>query len=204
MSETLGRDEDLMASVARGQKHALEPLLRRHGGGLLAFLQRLLGDHHRAEELFQEVFLAVWSKRQRYQYPRPFRPWLYAIALNKCRVVFRSRTLADPPGLPANEPADPGRSPADGVIAVETAALVGHALATLTPRQRAVVTLRIWEQLSYADIADVVNCSEATVRSHMHNGLAALRRRLGPCLGIPEPSTLPPEETNHVHTERPR
>jgi RNA polymerase sigma-70 factor (ECF subfamily) len=204
MSGTPRRDEDLMAAVAVGQQHVLEELLRRHGGPLLAFLQRVLGDRHRGEEVFQEVFLAVWAKRHSYQYPRPFRPWLYAIALNKCRVFFRSRAFVDTPGTPADEPADPGRSPADGLIAAETAELVGHALASLTTRQRAVVTLRIWEQLSYARIADVVNSTEATVRSHMHHGLAALRKRLGPYLGIPDAPALPPEETNHVPTERPR
>ncbi len=205
MSGPPERDEDVMAALARGQKSALEALVRRHGGPLLAFLQRLLGDRHRGEELFQEVFLAVWAKRHRYEYPRPFRPWLYAIALNKCRAHFRSRPFAGPADVAAGgEPADPGGSSADGAIAAETESLVGHALATLTPRQRAVVTLRIWQGLSYADIAGVVGGTEATVRSHMHHGLAALRKRLGPYFGVPDAPPSRPEETNRVRTERPR
>lgn len=204
MSGMSRSDEDLMAAVAGGQTHVLEELMRRHGGPLLAFLQRVLGDRHRGEEVFQEVFLTVWSKRHRYDYPRRFRPWLYAIALNKCRAFFRSRSFVDAPGTLAGEPADPGRLPVDGLVAAETAELVGHALAALTTRQRAVVTLRIWEQLSYAQIADVVNSTEATVRSHMHHGLAALRRRLGPHLDRLEAPALPPEESNHVPGERPR
>jgi RNA polymerase sigma-70 factor (ECF subfamily) len=204
MSGTSWPDEHLMAAVANGQPHVLEELVRRHGGPLLAFLQRVLGDRHRGEEVFQEVFLAVWVKRHLYQFPRPFRRWLYAVAINKCRAFFRSRPFAHAPDSPAEEPADPGRSPVDGLVAAETAELVGHALASLTARQRAVVTLRIWEQRSYAEIADVVNSTEATVRSHMHHGLAALRRRLGPHLGRPEAPTLPPEESNHVRGERPR
>jgi RNA polymerase sigma-70 factor, ECF subfamily len=204
MSDSAGRDEDLMAAVARGQKTALETLLRRHGGRLLAFLQRLIGDRHRGEELFQEVFLAVWAKRHSYDHSRPFRPWLYAIAMNKFRALFRSRAFADAGGAPVDEPADPGRSPVDGVIAGEAATLIGHAMAALTPRQRAVVTLRVWEQMSYAEIAEVVDSTEATVRSHMQHGLAALRRRLGPnsdTLGTPPLRT---EENHHVRTDRPR
>src|SRR5947209_15960358 len=88
------RDEFLMYQVAAGHADGLEPLVRRHAAGLLTFLSRMLGDRHRAEELFQEVFLAVWLKRRQYQYPRPFRPWLYAIARNRCRAVFRLRTPA--------------------------------------------------------------------------------------------------------------
>jgi hypothetical protein len=67
------RDEYLMARVAHGQPELLERLLRRHAGPLLTFLRRMAGDRHASEELFQEVFLAVWRKRHQYEYPRPFK-----------------------------------------------------------------------------------------------------------------------------------
>src|SRR6516162_2197868 len=91
MNDADDRDEYLMARVQHGQPELLERLLRRHASPLLTFLERMVGDRHRGEELFQEVFLAVWRKRHQYQYPRPFKPWLYAIALNKCREALRSR-----------------------------------------------------------------------------------------------------------------
>src|SRR6185295_1745929 len=79
------RDERLMEQVAQGKRECLEPLVRRHANALLTFIQRMVGDRHRSEELFQEVFLAVWRKRAQYQSPRPFKAWLFGIALNKCR-----------------------------------------------------------------------------------------------------------------------
>src|SRR4051812_35785008 len=106
------RDEDLMAQVADGDHTVLEHLVRRHGTGLLTFIQRMVGDRHRSEELFQEVFLAVWTRRRQYEYPRPFKPWLYAIALNRCRASFRTRpgpTLLEDGNLP--EPSAPGLPP---------------------------------------------------------------------------------------------
>ena len=84
-------DETLMARTADGNRACLELLVRRHATPLLTFLARMAGDRHRGEELFQEVFLAVWVKRRLYQHPRPFKPWLYAIAVNKCRAAFRTR-----------------------------------------------------------------------------------------------------------------
>jgi RNA polymerase sigma-70 factor (ECF subfamily) len=175
-------DEYLMARVGRDQLELLERLLRRHASPLLTFIHRMVGDRHRGEELFQEVFLALWLKRRQYQYPRPFKPWLYAIALNKCRAWFRLRSL---PQVPlAEEAAADDASPADAAIATETAALVNRAVTALPPQQRAVVVLRVWEGLSYAQIADVIGCGEATARSHMHHGLAALRKYLQPRLGI--------------------
>jgi RNA polymerase sigma-70 factor (ECF subfamily) len=180
------RDEYLMARVAHNQPELLERLLRRHASPLLTFIQRMVGDRHRSEELFQEVFLAVWVKRQQYTYPRPFKPWLYAIALNKCRAAFRLRShpvvaLPDEDGQapPATEAAPP-----ESAMAAESAALVSRAVTLLPPAQRAVVVLRIWDGLPYADIADIVGRTEATVRSHMHHGLAALRKYLEPRLGV--------------------
>jgi RNA polymerase sigma-70 factor (ECF subfamily) len=176
------RDEELMARVAQeSRSDLLEPLVRRHANSLLTFLTRMAGDGHQAEELFQEVFLAVWIKRRQYTFPRPFKPWLYAIALNKFRASFRARTLASLPGerdLPAREEA----TPSDAAIAVETAALVSQAVTRLPPQQRAVVVLRIWEGLPYARIAEIVGRTEATVRSHMHHGLISLRQVLQPLL----------------------
>ncbi len=123
-------------------------------------------------------------KRRLYQAPRPFKPWLYAIALNKCRAAFRVRPA--PAALAAHDAADAGGSPADAVVAAETADLVGRAVARLPEQQRAVVTLRVWEGLPYARIAEIVECSEATVRSHMHHGLVALRKHLEPRLSVGE------------------
>ncbi|HWG45839.1 MAG TPA: RNA polymerase sigma factor [Gemmataceae bacterium] len=170
------RDEYLMARVGRDQPELLEKLLRRHASPLLTFIQRMVGDHHRGEELFQEVFLALWIKRRQYQYPRPFKPWLYAIALNKCRAWFRNRSATTIP-LTLEE-ASIDASPADVVIATETAGLVNRAIKQLPHQQRAVVVLRIWEGLTYAQIAEVVGCTEPTARSHMHHGLATLRKHL--------------------------
>ncbi len=171
------RDEWLMAEVAHGRREALEPLVRRYAGPLVGFIRRMVRDAHRSDELFQEVFLAVWRKRNQYQFPRPFKSWLYAIALNKCRADFR-----DPP--PAHLKLEPDSSalpaatdptPEDAAIASETAAQIAAAIDRLPPQQRLTVVMRVWEGLSYAEIAEITGRTEATVRSNMHHGLAALR-----------------------------
>ena len=81
-------------------------------------------------------------------------------------------------------PAGPDVPPPEALIADETAALVSHAVTLLPPPQRAVVVLRIWEGLPYDRIAEVVGRTESTVRSHMHHGLAALRKHLGRYLEV--------------------
>jgi RNA polymerase sigma-70 factor (ECF subfamily) len=177
-------DEWLMGQVARGQREQLAPLVRRYANRLLTFIRRMVGDEHQSEELFQEVFLTVWVKRHQYSSPRPFKSWLYAIAVNKCREAHRRRDFLTLPSLSdyTAVPFEREPPPDARMVATETATLVGKAVALLPPQQRAVVVLRIWDGMSYADIAEVVGRSEGTVRSNMHHGLAAMRKYLEPRL----------------------
>src|SRR5438552_136846 len=92
-NDALERDEWLMGQVVAGRADLMEPLVRRYATPLLTFIRRMVGDVHRSEELFQEAFLAVWAKRQQYRFPMPFKPWLYKIAVNKCRASFRVKGL---------------------------------------------------------------------------------------------------------------
>lgn len=177
-------DERLMQRVAAGQREPLSILLRRHANPLLTFISRMNGDHHRSEELFQDVFVAVWSVRKRYQYPRSFRSWLFGIAVNKCHAEHRGRR-----NLPLSldesttaTPTAPELAPIEGLIATETAALIERAVMRLPSQQRSVVVMRIWNDFSYAEIADILDRTASTVRSNMFHGLESLRRFLEPRL----------------------
>ena len=183
MNQVNTSDEWLMRQVARGQREHLETLVRRYASPLLTYIQRMVGDRHRAEELFQDVFMAVWEKRRTYRFPRPFRSWLFSIAINRCRQAFRQRPTVDVLPLQdaaAEVPAATAPTPVQSAVATETAHLVATAVANLPPQQRTVVVLRNWNGLSYTEIAQIVRCGEATVRSHMHHALAGMRRYLEP------------------------
>ena len=173
-------DESLMLEVAKGKSDSLEALIRRYSTKLLSFLHRMSGDYHKGEELFQEVFLAVWCKRGLYEFPRPFKTWLYAIAVNRCRSDFRRTAPLTEPFAEMNLPESllGQNSPVTTAMAAEKAVLIGTAVARLPEPQRIVVVLRIWHQMSYAEIAQVLNQPDGTVRSHMHRGLCTLRELL--------------------------
>jgi RNA polymerase sigma-70 factor (ECF subfamily) len=177
-------DERLMQQTALGKRDALTALMRRHANAVLTYLRRMTGDEPLSEELFQDVFLAVWTHRRRYRYPRSFRAWLFGIAVNKCRAALRRRgepaVSLELPGVPA--PLAAARSPAEDAVATETATLVERAVMRLPAAQRSVVVLRMWNDLPYADIARILERTEATVRSHMCLGLASLRKILEPQL----------------------
>ena len=187
MSKNAESDEWLMGQVALGKREFLAPLVRRYASPLLTFMVRMIGNHHRGEELFQEVFLTVWTKRGQYQFPRSFRSWLFAIAANRCRADYRKDKSRSAGGayvtLDENggeAPVSAGPGPSEAAIAVETATQVAEAVALLPPQQRSVVVLRVWNGLSYGEIAEIAGCTESTVRSHMHHALGALRKHLEP------------------------
>jgi len=184
MSWDLARDEDLMAKVAAGNRDAMTPLVRRFATPLLTFIQRMLGNRHRAEEVFQDVFLAVWQNRRRYQYPRPFKSWLFGIAANKCHDDYRKfdaaiEALSFEPRVPAGSNCG---SPVETAIATETATLIAQAVAKLPPQQRAVLVLRIWNGQEYSEIAVTLDRTESTIRSEMLHALRTMRRYLEPRL----------------------
>ena len=179
-----GRDSDewLMGQVGLGNREFLAHLVRRYSSPLLTFIERMTGDRHRSEELLQEVFLTIWTKRKQYKFPRTFRSWLFAIAANRCRDHYRR---AKPQAVALDEssgqvPVAAGKGPLEAAVDVETGRLVAAAVAQLPPQQRSVVVMRVWNGLSYDEIAAALGCSSGTARANMHHGLAGLRKYLEP------------------------
>lgn len=177
-----------MGQVASGKRDHLEVLIRRYASPLLTFMHRMVGDLHLAEELFQEVFLSVWLKRKQYKFPRTFRSWLFAIAANRCRASFRKANLEREPLEFHAEPSTAAGSPVETLLRTERAGQVTAAVAQLPPQQRAVVVMRIWNQMTFAQIAEALGRSEGTVRSHMHHGLAGVRNQLEKSFAPPHPN----------------
>jgi RNA polymerase sigma-70 factor (ECF subfamily) len=191
--EELESDEALMARYqARAEQAAFEALFRRWAGKLLAFFRRGLwggaGADEVAADLVQKTFLHVHRARADYAVGRPFRPWLYTIALNVRREEGRWRSRhrevlasaddasADGRGgamARAREPAvEPGTTSASD-------RLVRRALAALPGAQREVVILHWYEELSFPEIAELVGASVAAVKVRAHRAYEALRERLG-------------------------
>ena len=172
-------DEMLMGRICTGEREPLSVLLRRFADPLLTFIHRLGVSSQQCEEVFQEVFLAVWTHRQRYDRSRPFKSWFFGIAANKCKASLRhtrpSEQLDHDPRWTGF-----GAAPDERMISRETAELVAEAVSQLPIRQREVVVMRLWNDMSYAEIAAALDRSESTIRTNMSFGLESLRKFLEP------------------------
>ena len=179
MHEDTFSDERLMKLSAAGDSNSFESLIRRYARPLMTLINRMLGRHHRSEEVFQEVLFSCWKSRAQYRFPRPFKPWLYAIAINQCRQVYRKKDDSVSNQETAVEMVTTKQVPEDFAVGKEVSELLKDAVERLPEQQRAVVVLRIWSGLSYREIAQSVDRTEATVRSYMFHALKNLRERLG-------------------------
>jgi RNA polymerase sigma-70 factor (ECF subfamily) len=175
-------DEDLALRIKRGDTDALSTLVERHHGPLVGFLYRMSGgDRALAEDLVQEAFLRVLRAIARYEYPRPFKSWLYAIAANLARDHFKradTRRTEAVPDEALGQVADEAASPEGRVIAGDEAEHVAAAVAALPDHQRAAVILRYYQGLSLAEIADMLDVPVGTIKSRLSLGLRRLRARL--------------------------
>lgn len=168
-------DRDLMRSAQRGDRQAYGVLVQRWAAPLLGCVRALVRDYHVAEEIVQDALLQGWKARQQYDLERPFKPWLYRLAIHRCYEYARKYHAFD--GV-AGEPVSPQPAPLTTLLASEQEAHVRAAVEQLPFVQRAVVILRIWEEHSYGEIADILGLAESTARSHMHHALNQLRRTI--------------------------
>jgi RNA polymerase sigma-70 factor, ECF subfamily len=164
---------------------AFEMLLKRYQRPIYGFIMRQLGDRSRAEEVFQETFLRVYDRIDTCRDPDAFKPWAFAIAANLCRNEVRRQQVRrgeQPDGETAARPS-PGPSPEGSAMAAESRRQIERALATLPDAQREVFLLYHYTQLSYDEIAKVLEVPVGTVKSRMNAALTQLRTLL---LGLKE------------------
>jgi RNA polymerase sigma factor (sigma-70 family) len=169
-------DETLMLEFQGGSQAAFEELFARYRGPLYGFFRRRLQDDHRADDLTQETFLAVIRASERYEPKALVRTYLYGIAMNLLAAERRKRFRDSPPGKIAPEPAT--RDVSSEVIWIR------EALERLDESEREILMLREYEQLSYAEIAEISKLPVNTVRSRLFRSRMALKAFLEPARTI--------------------
>ena len=176
MTSPVTSDEALMLEFQRGSRPALDELFSRYKGPLYGFFRRRLDNQERAEDLTQETFLVVIRATRRYEALSLFRTYLYGIALKlvmaERRKQFRGAGMES---FSVNSFSEPTASQNP-----DAALWIRQALDKLDESEREILMLREYEQLSYAEIADVLQIAVNTVRSKLFRSRLALRNQLEP------------------------
>ena len=184
---TFQPDPAWAARLRDGDERTYEALFRAFAPGLVAFVAGYVRSSAVAEELVQDVFLAVWRARATLHIEGEAGAYLYAAARNRALShLARERTAARWRGEP---PADGGRSAAASEVPDprapredELLALLElqEAIASLPARCRLVFTMQRQQAMSYGEIATTLGLSIKTVETQMGRALKALRAHLGP------------------------
>lgn len=172
MSEERALDADLARQAAAGNLGALAQLVNKHRERVLRTAQGIVGSIQEADDIAQEVFIKVWRHLPGFHGPEVFTSWLYRITVNTALDALRRR----PDETPLESCHEAPESLEDTALRNEQLQRLRVAIEALPPAIRATLVLREYEQLSYKEIADVLQVPIGTVMSRLSYGRQTLRR----------------------------
>jgi len=186
-------DAALMLRAKRGDRAAFAELVEKYKQPVMNFVFRSLRDEIEAEDLAQNVFLQAWKSRARYRQTAKFSTWLFTIARNLCLNEIRRRSRhpaesieeahAEHEDQPRQQYEDKSQvAPPDKMLHRELAQKIEEALAGLPEAQRTAILLCRQDELSYEEIAEVLDCSLSATKSLIHRGRETLKEKLKPYL----------------------
>lgn len=179
-------DEELVAAVQAGDSSAFDELVRRWERKIRGAVYRVVGSEEEARDVTQEAFLKAFRGLAGFKSEARFSSWLYQIALNLSRDKLRRRKLRNHASLDAMEedghasPALVSRAPDAHAQFQRTdlARRVAAAVAALPDDQREVIVLKEYQDLTFVEIAEVLELPVSTVKTRLYRGLTLLRERL--------------------------
>ena len=169
-------DETLMAQVRSDDLDQLTPLFERYHGPLFAFLYRLCNDRETSQDLVQNVFLRILKYRASYQPGQPFRAWLYQLARHVHHDHWQKNKVPAADLDHVERTAAHRRAALAGQAAHDHHDALQEALALLPIAQREILLLHRFQGFSYAEIGELLACSEGAARVKAHRALEALRQ----------------------------
>ncbi len=183
-------EKNVILRAVNGDADAFEQLVRTYQTPIYNLCLRMSGNPDDAADLSQEAFIKAWRNLGSFQFESAFSTWLYRLASNTCLDFLRSvkrrpqvsLTVEDGDGetqtldLPDTAP-----TPEEAAISKEENELLARAMQSLDEQQRQILTLRVVNDLSYAEIAEILNIKEGTVKSRLARTRDALRKKLLQC-----------------------
>lgn len=180
-------DANWVKKAQKGDSTAFEQLVLAHQNQIYRLCFRMLGNAEDAADMTQETFLKVWRNLDRFQGDAAFSTWLYRLASNCCLDFLRSQkrrptvsmTTEDDDGEEQTiEVADDSATPEEELLLKEERSEIARAMASLDEEQRQILSLRVVNDLSYTEIAEILDIKEGTVKSRLARARENLRKKL--------------------------
>ncbi len=170
------KDGDLVKRFQNGEEQAFDELVKRHYSTTHNLLVRLSGNSMDADDLCQETFIRVYRSLRKFKAQSQFSTWLYRIAVNVANSHHRKEKVRkvlsfgnDPETMAVDEPTEPRELDPE----------MWDAIHNLPQKQKMVLTLRIFQELPFKEVASILNMSENSAKVNYHHAIQRLKERLG-------------------------
>ena len=179
-------DAELVRRFKQGDARAFDAIMERYQDRVYTLCLRWLGEPQLAEEVAQDVFIALYRSLDRFRGDARLSTWIYRVVLNHCKnkKLYRKRRKMERheplEGIPRGEDVPERQIPADQpetdhvTYQKEAAKLVHEALQRLDPEPRRIIVLRDVQDLSYEEISDILGLPRGTVKSRLHRARSRL------------------------------
>lgn len=179
-------DDQIIERTLAGETEAFGLLVRRWENPIYGLSLRMLGRDEDARDVCQETFLAAYRNLRKFRGDAKFSSWLYRIALNACHTRLRRQDNGLAQSLDTQD--DDGRSmeladlssesASDSMLRDQRALILRRALQAIPAEMRQVIVMKEYEDLTFAEIAEILQIPVSTVKSRLYTGLQQLRARL--------------------------
>jgi RNA polymerase sigma-70 factor (ECF subfamily) len=176
MSEALASDPDLdlVDSFQTGDRRAFDTLVRRHQKGMWRVARRYLRSDADAADVTQQAFVRAFKGLGSFRRAATVRSWLYRIAINCALSWLRDHRREQPTEIADDAIAADAIAPTK-LADVQDSARLRAAVAQLPPKQRMVLELRVFDDLSFKEVAELADCTENTAKVNFHYAVKRLR-----------------------------
>ena len=173
-------ETELILKFKQGDKSTFRPLVEKYQDSVINTCYRFLRNKEEAEEAAQEVFLKVYLSLDSYQPKSKFSTWLFKIVVNFCLNKLRDKKKFLSFQLEEDLPSSPEDQPDRSLEKEELKRLVRDAIDSLPENQRTAILLNKYEDLSYQDMAKILDCSVSAVESRLCRAKENLKKKLDP------------------------
>lgn len=173
-------DLELIVCLKRGERPALTEIYKRYQGVLYSHAYRRLPDREEVRDIIQELFVYLWTNREKLHFTTSLSSYLYASVRNRILNQYRNQKVRDNFAASLQEFIDEGENIIeDQLREKELSLLIEQEVAALPTQMRLVFEMSRKLEMSHNEIAAALNLSPNTVRNQVHNALKILRIKLG-------------------------
>jgi RNA polymerase sigma-70 factor (ECF subfamily) len=178
-SEPVDVDSALVARARRGERGAFDEIVKRHQRGLWRLVRRYVKNDADASDVVQLAFVRAFRALERFRGEASVRSWIYRIGINLALNHLRDRVREQPSDVAGAELTVDAVAPG-AMLSAERALALRQAVAELPPKQRMVLELRVFDDLSFREVAALADCTENAAKVSFHYAVKKLREVLGP------------------------